>query len=356
MPKTDADAKALQLRTLSLIYAERPGAAFTAVELAERLGCHRRTVLRYLTELSATGEIPLRKDKQHRWRLMKGGQVAMPALTLDLREGAALYLAARLLTQQTDERNGHVIAALDKLVRAMPGPLAAQLETIITATATAQPSTPDMTAIFSALVLGWAHHQVVEVTYRLPHAAAPFTCRFAPYLLEPSGIGRTVYVIGAILPRGALRTFKLERIERATLLDDTFETPDGFDGQALLARAWGVMYGEEGKSVTVRLRFSKYVAERVHETRWHPSQRITDLPDGGCEWEAEIGDTTEIGPWARGWGRDVEVLAPDALRADVMMHVEQLARMYGLKSVTADEADLSVVTAEDEALIDEIFG
>jgi hypothetical protein len=213
-----------------------------------------------------------------------------------------------------------------------------------------------MTAIFSALVLGWAHHKIVEVRYRPPHAAAAFTCRFAPYLLEPSGIGRTVYVIGAIMPRGELRTFKLERVEQATLQSEDFTVPADFDGPALLSRAWGVMYGDAAPT-TVRLRFSQYVRRRVHETRWHPSQRIIDLPNGGCEWEAEIGDITEIGPWVRDWGRDCEVLAPEELRSDVMKHVEQLARTYGLRAPgSAAEADLHVVTPEDEDLIDRIFG
>ncbi len=356
MPKKEADTnKALHLRMLDHMYASHPSAALTTVEVATRLGCTRRTALRYLTELSATGQLPLRQDKKYRWRLVKGGQVPMSTLALDLREGAALYLAARLLAQQTDERNGHVIAALDKLVRAMPAPLAAQLEAIVTATATEQTSAPDMTAIFSALVMGWAGHRVVEVTYRPPHAPAPFTCRFAPYLLEPSGIGRTIYVIGAVLPRGTLRTFKLERVQRAASLDETFEVPADFDGQTLLDRAWGVMYGE-AESVTVRLRFSKYATERVHETRWHPSQRIVDLPDGGCEWEAWIGDITEIAPWVRGWGRDCEVLAPDELRTDVMMHVEQLARTYGLRMPGGDKANARAMTSDDEAMINRIFG
>ncbi len=345
MPKKDADNnKALHLRMLDHMYASYPRIALTTVEVAERLGCTRRTALRYLTELSVTEQIPLRQDKKHRWRLVKGGQVPMSSLALDLREGAALYLAARLLAQQTDERNGHVIAAMDKLVRAMPAPLATQLEAIVKATAAVQTSAPDLTAIFSALVMGWARHQVVEVTYRPPHAAAPFTCRFAPYLLEPSGIGRTVYVIGAILPRETLRTFKLERVQRAALLDDTFTMPADFDGQALLDRAWGVMFGE-AEPVMVRLRFSPYVAERVHETRWHPSQRIVDLPDGGCKWEARIGDITEIGPWIRGWASECEVLAPDDLRADVMQRESRHCSRASWRSRRAGGAFSSAMPA-----------
>lgn len=359
MPKKGADTnKALHLRMLDHMYASHPSAALTTVEVATRLGCTRRTALRYLTELSATGQLPLRQDKKYRWRLVKGGQVPMSTLALDLREGAALYLAARLLAQQTDERNGHVIAALDKLVRAMPTPLATQLEAIVTATAAAQTSAPDMTAIFSAFVMGWASHRVVEVTYRPPHAPVPFTCRFAPYLLEPSGIGRTVYVIGAILPRGSLRTFKLERVQRAALLDDSFEVPADFDGQTLLDRAWGVMYGE-AEQVTVRLRFSKWVRTRVRETVWHPSQRIVDLPDGGCEWEAHIGDVTEISPWVRGWGRDCEVIEPEELRADLIKHVRHLAATYGCAETVGAEsgvADSGVISTDERAMLNNLFG
>src|SRR5690242_21718702 len=58
MPKKEADTnKALHLRRLDHMYANHPGAAWTTVEIAERLGCTRRTALRYLTEMSATGQL-----------------------------------------------------------------------------------------------------------------------------------------------------------------------------------------------------------------------------------------------------------------------------------------------------------
>src|SRR5438067_2531702 len=100
MPKTNADAKTVQLRTLTRLYQQNPGAGYTAVELAAQLGCGRRTVLRYIDELSTNGQLPVVMDEQHRYRLMEGGRVELTSLSLDLREAAALYLAARLLTQQ----------------------------------------------------------------------------------------------------------------------------------------------------------------------------------------------------------------------------------------------------------------
>jgi CRISPR-associated endonuclease/helicase Cas3 len=80
----------------------------------------------------------------------------------------------------------------------------------------------------------------------------------------------------------------------------------------------------------VRLRFSPAVAPRVRETTWHPSQKIHDLPDGGAEWEAQIAEWREMEPWVRGWGAEVEVLAPDELRRSVIAAVRAAAERYGL--------------------------
>jgi predicted DNA-binding transcriptional regulator YafY len=107
------------------------------------------------------------------------------------------------------------------------------------------------------------------------------------------------------------------------------------------------MYGDD-QPVSIRLRFSRFVAERVKETIWHPTQAIADLPDGGCIWEAAIGDSTEIGPWVRGWGSDCEVLAPDELRVDVVSHVRRMARIYGLAEAASPRAERTA--------LDTIFG
>src|SRR5690606_16201790 len=103
---------------------------------------------------------------------------------------------------------------------------------------------------------------------------------------------------------------------RATLTTERFDPPAELDAEALLRHAWGIWYGED-TPIRVRLRFSAFVADRVRESVWHPAQRITPLPDGGCEWEAEVAEVREMVPWIRGWGADCEVLEPQAVRDEL---------------------------------------
>jgi proteasome accessory factor B len=80
--------------------------------------------------------------------------------------------------------------------------------------------------------------------------------------------------------------------------------------------------------VEVRLRFSPAAAPRVRESVWHHSQRLEDLPNGGCELSMHVGGIKEVRAWVLGWGADVEVLAPDALRDEVGDHARRMTAMY----------------------------
>ncbi len=323
MPVADAFTKTERLLELQLLFWRNPRQGLRTKEIADFLGVSERTARNYLDELSASGRLPIYRDGWV-WRLTEGANFDLLPVHLTLEEGTALYLAARLLARHSDEPNPAIRSALLKLVAALPADIAPHLQRLVLAL----PSQGnDFAQVFRVLTYGWATRRVVHLTYHPLRARRPYDCAFHPYLLEPSAIGYAVYAIGYSDSPGALRTYKLERILRAELGEETFAVPPDFDGPALLERAWGVMYGEE-EMVTVRLRFSPRVARRVKETVWHPSQRITDLPDGGVEWEAQIGESLEIIPWIRGWGADVEVVEPKELREQIRAEARRLARLY----------------------------
>jgi predicted DNA-binding transcriptional regulator YafY len=342
MPISDAYNKTDRLHQVQLLFWNNPGRRLRTREVAEKLGVSEDTAHHYLSELSSNGRLPLTKEGWY-WQLAEGAKFELMPMSLNLSEGTALYLAARLLTQVQDERNSHVLAALSKLIGAMPGTITPHMHAVVEMARERQRGQQDTSNIFEALALGWATRRKVRLVYAPPHRKT-FECRFAPFLLEPSAIGRTFYAIGYSSPPDELRTFKMERIEFAELTQETFEVPADFDGPALLSRAWGVMYGDE-EPIEVRLRFSHWVTKRVKETLWHPSQKIQDTAEG-CEWTAQIGDTLEIENWIRGWGADCEVLAPMELREKMVKEARRLAHMYGVvtKSTLPDEPDMGLLS------------
>ncbi|WP_201366422.1 helix-turn-helix transcriptional regulator [Dictyobacter formicarum] len=278
------------------LFSEKP--AWRVKEIATRLGINEDTAANNLKDLSYSGLLPLDTEK-HVWKLIEGSVVPQLTISLSYAEAGGLYLAGRLLAQIQDEQNWHISMALKKLLDALPPTLQEQQQELLSLLMFSDDALPaeqrqrDMSQIFQVLTSGWITRHRIRLTYQPPKSGA-FECFFEPYLLEPSAIGRTIYAIGKSSIKDQLRTFKLERILKAELMDGSFVVPANFDGPKLLRYAWGVMYGDE-EPVTVRLRFHANVTKRLHETRWHPTQSI-QLTTYGCEWSAQIGDITEIEP------------------------------------------------------------
>jgi predicted DNA-binding transcriptional regulator YafY len=150
---------------------------------------------------------------------------------------------------------------------------------------------------------------------------------FCPYFVEVSAAGQAVYAIGRIEPQKEMRTFKIERVERIEMLKDAYSIPRDFDPEKLLSQAWGIWF-TEADPVVIKLRFSQRVANRVRETRWHPTEQVAEQPDGCLLWSAAIAEPREMLPWVRGWGADVEVLEPAELREELTREAKAIAEKY----------------------------
>jgi CRISPR-associated endonuclease/helicase Cas3 len=350
MPEQESFKRAERLVKLVIMLMKQPGRRWTTSEVAALLNVSTDTAFRDLGDLSRTGAVPLNSEGITRdfvWYLLPESRAELPPLRLEYAEGAAMYAATRLLSQVHDGQNDSVNAAILHLIGVLPTALQPHLEAIAKQLPQPEASRAHITKLFDALSQGWLLRRVVKLHYDPPHIT-PYTCQFKPYLLEPSAIGRTLYFIGYSDPPNALRTYKLERVRHAELTKESFKIPDDFDGPALLRKAWGVMYGD-GEAAHVKLRFTQFVTKRVRETRWHPSETVTELPNG-LTWEADIGDVTEIRPWIRGWGADCEVLEPSALREELMAETRRLAKLYGIEPQSAAGEGI------DRGLFDDLFG
>lgn len=296
-----------------------------ATELAHRLEVDRRTIYRDLDFLCAEGVPVWQKDG--RFGINRTHYVAN--VRLSYHESIALVLAGLLLSRTIDERNPHVTAALRKLAATLPRPLNTHLKRA--AERVQARDTGWQVAILETIAEGWGTGHKVKVGYRSPRSGNLHQRTIAPYALEPTASG--IYLIGHDDWADDMRTFKLDRLESAVLLPETFTVPEDFDLEAYLAPGWRIMVGDEISEVV--LRFTPAVTPQVRERQWHLSQKLEPTDDGGCLLRVQVAEPVEMQPWIRSWGAQVEVLAPDWLRQQIGAELGQAAAQYELDD-TAD--------------------
>lgn len=309
------------IHEMERLYADR---AYSDIELAARLEVDRTTIYRVRMFMERELNIPFLKEDPGRYRIDRRKQLGNIRLTQ--MEALALYLGGRRLQQQTRIAHLPTAGALEKLAAVLRQPM---MENLVRAAQEIldQEADPQQAHNLEQIVEGWTNGRKVRIRYHKPHSHSSRVHMISPYQLEPSVWSDSVYLIGYSDQREAVITLKLNRIERATVTTEPFTVPAGFDSHAMLEYAWGIWHAD-GQPEAVRLRFSPRVTPRVRETVWHPSQTIRDLPDGGCEWLAQIAEWREMEPWVRGWGSEVEVLEPADFRNSVAESVRAAARLY----------------------------
>ena len=319
------DRLARLLSVLRVLHAHGE-AGVTPREVARRTGMSQRTVYRDLRALQNEMQVPLWSDGG-RWGVQPGA--FLPALRLTLQEAMAVFLAARLMTRYTDRFDPSLASAFSKIEAGLPDALHGHVERTLDEMALRRTDEAYNRRV-ADLTRAWAEQRVVRFQYA---AAAydgerePEWREVRPYLLEPSLETHALYLIGFDEGRGALRTFKVERILDLSLTLRRFATPAEDELAAALRPAWDIIWDQPAAEVV--LRFAPSVAARVREAVWHPSQTVAEGPDGSLEWRATVAGTVEIRLWILSWGDDVEVLVPEVLRDDVAATHARAAARYG---------------------------
>jgi predicted DNA-binding transcriptional regulator YafY len=314
-------SKAERLAEMEWLYAQR---AYSDMEMAAMLGVGRTTIFRDRRDLEA--KIPFVEDEPGQYRIERRHYVSN--VRLNMTEALILYLATRRAALQAHIAQGQMATALEKLAVALRQPLAQRLGAVAERIMARKQEDPGWAALFATVAQGWIEGRQLRLKYQSIASKRTRTHRFSPYLLEPAPWGDGIYLIGASDLSDHLLTLKLDRIVEAEVLG-TFTLPADFDEEALLRHAWGIWGGTQPPQ-QVKLRFLPGPAvRRLQESRWHPQQAISPLPDGGCMWEAPIAEWREMLPWIRSWGAAVEVLAPPDLRTAVMADVRAAAELYG---------------------------
>lgn len=126
--------------------------------------------------------------------------------------------------------------------------------------------------------------------------------------------------------RAALRTFAIDRIIRPRQLPERAIDIDEAQLDEHYASAYGIFGGKADKVAV--LVFSQARARWVADERWHPQQQSRYLEDGRYELRIPYRDSRELVMDILRHGPEVEVIAPEELRAEVRHQLTAAARLY----------------------------
>lgn len=311
-------------RVIQILTALASGRDYTAAELMKMFGISRRTLFRDLKELQNIGIrpkcVPLHPGptgaaEKHRYTLAK--EQFLPPVNLNLQEALSLLLLVHKMRGQIQLpfKQSALLAAM-KIESQLPPRVRRYCEHAlarISAKASPQAPTaksPGLDNIFATIQSAIAQQLRVHIRYNSIFDGDVIECDLSPYHLFYNQ--RAWYIVGHSSIHKSIRTFKLNRVQSAGIIDKPFENGGNFDLADYIGRAWSMI--PEGRIYNVRLRFAQKVARNVAEVLWHETQKVTRNDDGTVTLDFRVDGLSEITWWILGYGDQVEVLAPAELR------------------------------------------
>ena len=126
--------------------------------------------------------------------------------------------------------------------------------------------------------------------------------------------------------RDGLRSFSIDAIRLANLLEENAIEMDEMVVSHFFESSYGIFNGPSRQ--VARLKFTPFRARWVARERWHPEEVSSLMPDGSYILDVPYGQDKELIQDILKQGADVEVLAPDGLRAKVTDAIGSMASVY----------------------------
>jgi predicted DNA-binding transcriptional regulator YafY len=277
-----------------------------AEDLAATFEVSVRTIYRDVEALCETG-VPVVATPGKGYRLMEG--YFLPPLSFTADEAALLALGGELVRDRVDPLLRHAAEeALSKLASVLPPERRAEVERRRQGLmfGTFARATNDRRLVLARRAI--EEQRVVRLLYHALRREQP-----EPRDVEPTHVVHltdTWYLAGYCRLRQDARLFRLERVDRLEILEERFERGPRHESTRIIERDFSGF-------PEARIRFDRSVLRWVRER-----QPVLLLREEQSSKDAEepvfvyaLRDELELLAWLLPWGRAVEVLAPDSLRA-----------------------------------------
>jgi len=315
-------------RVMQILTTLQAGKSYAVSDLSKMFGTSRRTIFRDLKELQAVG-VPYRYDAGAGGYTIEP-EFFLPPVDLSLQEAMSLLLLVHKARDQIQLpfKNSALLAAL-KIENNLPAKIrqycTTALQNISTRAGAQAPVTHSagLDKTFAQLQQAIVKKRKVNLRYHSLFEGTIIDVELCPYHLLYNN--RAWYVLGRSSLHKSVRTFKLNRIRELTTTERCFVDGKNFDVYDYLGRAWSMI--PEGRIHNIKLRFLPKVANNVAEVQWHSTQKVVRNSDGSATIEFRVDGIGEITWWILGYGDQVQVLAPKALRKKVLEVAKNMVKL-----------------------------
>ncbi len=302
-------------RMLRIHQAIQSGTYPNASNLSFELEVCTKSVHRDLDFMRDRLGLPLEFD-QHKCGYHYTQEVnSFPTLQITEGELVALVVAEKALQQYRGTSfEQPLLSAIQKLEQSLPDTISLDLADVARTISFRTRAEPMLDlAIFEALAKATSARQQIELTYRKPGQHHPELRRVDPFHL--ANINGEWFLFAYDHLRKDVRTFVPARIKAIRRTGKTFVRPQRFSLEQRLRGSFGVHSG--AGQFDVLIRFTPRVADYIREKKWHESQQLRELKNGGVELRMKLSSLPEVQRWVLSWGGDATVLRPAELATAV---------------------------------------
>jgi len=311
-------------RMLRIHQAIQAGRHPNATQLAQKLEVSTKSIHRDIEFMRDRLELPIEYDSSKFGYYYYEEVNSFPSFEITEGELFALLVAEKALQQYRGTNfEKPLLSAFRKMTSSLPDTVTFHLqdwEQTISFRTSAEPILDLET--FEVLSKALSKKVQLELEYRKPGRKSTEKRIVDPYHL--ANINGEWFLFAFCHLRNDVRTFAPSRILKATPTGETFQRPRKFSLEKRLRDSFGVHSGEGEFDVLIR--FSDHVADYIREKRWHQSQKLRELADGGIELRMRLSSLEEVKRWILGWGGQAVALQPVELVDAIRNSVEALQK------------------------------
>lgn len=304
----------------------RDGQFPNAEGLAMELEVSRRVIFNDRKFLLERLGAPLRLDRTRGGWYYSEPTWVLPAVMVTQGELLAFFLSVEIARRNLGGAlEASLLGAVEKIARTLPGAVEIELEGLrahfsFAAFSFASADESTLMALHDAI----KRHREVEIFYYAPSTGEHSTRVVQPYDLYNSH--GDWYLITFDHLRKAMRFFHVGRISRYRVLDKGFVRDPSFDIKQYLRQAFVTEMSATTQEIVIR--FDEYQARYIRERRFHETQTLEELTDGGVILRFQSGGLNEIKRWVMQYGAHAVVLEPAELRRQVEEEARRVMEVY----------------------------